>query len=58
MFRWAIDTNTPLISVHDSYACIKYHEKHVWEAMQSFWAVVVNDNRKKLTNKPLTRFIA
>jgi hypothetical protein len=47
MFRWAIDTNTPLISVHDSYACIKYHEKHVWEAMQIFWAEVVNENRNK-----------
>lgn len=47
MFRWAIETNTPLISVHDSYACTYYHEKHVWDAMQNFWEEVVNENRNK-----------
>jgi hypothetical protein len=47
MFRWAIDTNTPLISVHDSYACKWYHEQQVWAAMQTFWTEVVNENRNK-----------
>jgi len=45
MFRWAIETNTPLISVHDSYACKQYHETKVWAAMQNFWEEVVNKNR-------------
>lgn len=46
MFRWAIDTNTPLISVHDSYACKWYHEQHVWEAMQEFWVQTVNETKR------------
>ena len=41
MFRWAIDTNTPIISVHDSYACKWYHKEQVWKAMQEFWNEVV-----------------
>ncbi len=45
MFRWAIDTNTPVISVHDSFACKHYHQEQVWDAMQTFWDEVVN-NRK------------
>ncbi len=47
MFRWAIDTNTPLISVHDSFACKWYHEQHVWEAMQEFWIETVNKKKDK-----------
>jgi hypothetical protein len=47
MFRWAIDTNTPIISVHDSYACIWYHESHVWDAMQEFWNEVVEIHKNK-----------
>lgn len=43
MFRWAIDTNTPLLSVHDSYACKHYHQEHVWDAMQEFWHEVVKE---------------
>jgi hypothetical protein len=45
MCRWAIDTNTPIISVHDSYACIWYHEEQVWNAMQEFWSEVVLKNK-------------
>lgn len=47
MFRWAIETNTPVISVHDSYACKKYHEQAVWRAMKFFWEEVVGENRNK-----------
>lgn len=46
MFQWAIDTNTPIISVHDSYACKWYHEKQVWDAMQKFWNETININKK------------
>ena len=46
MCRWAIDTNTPLISVHDSYACKWYHNEQVWVAMQEFWNAVVKNNLK------------
>lgn len=45
MFRWAIETNTPIISVHDSYACKKYHEVSVWSAMQNFWHETVAQHR-------------
>lgn len=48
MFRWAIDTNTPLISVHDSYACIWYHKEQVWDAMQEFWDEVVMQNKQNI----------
>jgi hypothetical protein len=51
MFRWAIDTNTPIISVHDSYACIWYHEKQVWEAMKEFWEEVIASKKKILINE-------
>lgn len=47
MFRWAIATNTPVISVHDSYACKKHHEQRVWDAMKNFWEEVVCENRNK-----------
>jgi hypothetical protein len=46
MCRWAIDTNTPLISVHDSYACIWYHKEQVWDAMQEFWDETIKLNKK------------
>jgi len=47
MFRWAIDTNTPIISVHDSYAC-KWHDKEkVWDAMQEFWGTVINEFKSR-----------
>lgn len=46
MFRWAIDTNTPLLSVHDSYACIWYHKEQVWSAMQEFWNEITNGYKK------------
>ena len=46
MFRWAIETNTPIISVHDSYACKRHHEHHVWEAMQEFWKETVTNFKK------------
>jgi hypothetical protein len=45
MFRWAIDTNTPIISVHDSYACKWYHKEQVWDAMQEFWTEVISFNK-------------
>ena len=45
MFRWAIETNTPLISVHDSYACKQHHQDVVWKAMQYFWNSVVQSKR-------------
>jgi hypothetical protein len=41
LFRWAINTNAPLILVHDCYACIWYHKEQVWDAMQEFWNEVV-----------------
>jgi hypothetical protein len=47
MFRWAIETNTPVISVHDSYACKLYHQEAVWDVMRNFWREVVNENRRK-----------
>lgn len=47
MFRWAIETNTPVISVHDSYACKHYHEQRVWDAMKNFWNEVVNEKRRR-----------
>lgn len=46
MFRWAIDTDTPIISVHDSYACKWYHEEQVWSAMQEFWDETIKLNKK------------
>ncbi len=52
MFRWAIDTNTPVISVHDSFACKHYHQEQVWNAMQTFWDEVVNN--RKATRKWLS----
>lgn len=48
MFRWTIDTNTPVISVHDSYACKHYHQDAVWEAMQYFWNFVVQSKRSNV----------
>jgi hypothetical protein len=45
MFRWAIDTNTPVISVHDSFACKWYHKEKVWNAMQEFWDEIININK-------------
>ncbi len=45
MFRWAMDTNTPLISVHDSYACKCYHKEKVWSAMQEFWNETIKSYR-------------
>jgi hypothetical protein len=46
MFRWAIDTDTPIISVHDSYACKCYHKDKVWNTMQEFWDEVVATSKK------------
>jgi hypothetical protein len=46
MFRWAIDTYTPIISVHDSYACKWYHKEKVWDAMQFFWEETIQHNKK------------
>jgi len=46
MCRWAIDTNTPIISVHDSYACKWDDKEQVWKAMQEFWKEVVQFNKK------------
>lgn len=51
MFRWAIDTNTPIISVHDSYACKWYHEKQVWDAMQEFWNEILNEKSQEIKTK-------
>jgi hypothetical protein len=44
MFCWAIETNTPILSVHDSYACKHYHEENVWSAMQEFWKEAVKES--------------
>lgn len=46
MCRWAIDTNTPIISVHDSYACKWDDKEKVWDAMQEFWKETTRLNKK------------
>ena len=33
MFEWAIETNTPILNVHDSFACKDQDEERVSEAM-------------------------
>ncbi len=33
MFEWATETNTPILNVHDSFACRKKDEERVSEAM-------------------------
>ena len=35
MFEWAIETNTPILNVHDSFACKQEDEERVTKAMYS-----------------------
>ena len=35
MFEWATEANTPILNVHDSFACKEKDEERVSEAMYS-----------------------
>ena len=35
MFEWATETNTPILNVHDSFACKEEDEERVTKAMYS-----------------------
>ena len=40
MFKWAMDENIPILSVHDSFAVQAKHAEVVWSKMTEFWSEV------------------
>jgi len=43
MFEWATETNTPILNIHDSFACKKEDEERVSVAMYSLREGVLNE---------------
>lgn len=45
MFEWCIETQTPIINVHDAYACEECNEERVERTMYAMREKVINDER-------------
>lgn len=45
MFDWCVDTQTPVINVHDAYACEEHNEERVERTMYAMREKVINDGR-------------
>ena len=45
MFDWCVDTQTPIINVHDAYACEEHNEERVERTMHAMREKVINDER-------------
>ena len=48
MFEWATETNTPIINVHDSFACKEKDEERVAGAMYSLRQRVLSEWGSKI----------
>jgi len=47
MLKWALDTKTPIINVHDAYSCKKMDEDKVYRAMLGFREEVLMEVHKQ-----------